>query len=160
MRSRSSGLSDRSMGVPVKPHVLLRAASALTVVHAALHTIGGLFGAPTHGQPEIDVRNAMQGFRFDAMGSLRSYWDFYFGFGLFVSVSLSVLAILMWQLGGLARLDPARARPPIATLCLAFVAFTLVSCGYFFVAPIVVEAIIAVLLALAWVACRVGTETA
>jgi len=32
------------------------------------------------------------------MGSMRSYWDFFFGYGLFVTIFLLAVAVLLWQL--------------------------------------------------------------
>jgi hypothetical protein len=95
----------------MKPHILLRTASILTLIHALLHHFGGLTRPPSHGQDEVVVRTAMKSFRMDVMGSFRSYWDFYFGFGLFLTVSLLLLAVLLWQLAALAKSDPAKAGP-------------------------------------------------
>jgi len=138
----------------MKPHVLLRAASVLTFVHAALHTFGGLLRAPMHGPREVELLNAMKAFQFDAMGSLRTYWDFYMGFGLFVSIGLVLQAVLMWQLASLVKVDPSKARPLIASLCLAFIAIAVLSWAYFFIAPLATELLIAVLLGVAYVLAR------
>ena len=43
----------------------------------------------------------MQSTHFYIMGSSRTYWDFYVGFGLFVSVFLLLAVVLAWQLGRL-----------------------------------------------------------
>jgi len=138
----------------MKPHVLLRAASLLTLIHAVLHTFGGLLHAPSRGPKEAELLSAMKAFQFDAMGSLRTYWDFYLGFGLFVTVSLVLLAVLMWQLGSLVKVDPAKARPFIASLTVAFIAIAVLSWAFFFVAPLVTEVLIAVLLGVAYVLAR------
>lgn len=138
----------------MKPHVLLRVASALTLIHAVLHTIGGLLSAPPHGQEGLAVLAAMKSFRFEVMGSLRSYWDFYLGFGLFLSVTLVVIAALLWQLATLARTAPARARPLMASLCACVVAFSVLSWPYFFVAPLVTELAIAICIGLAYASAR------
>jgi hypothetical protein len=140
----------------VKEIGLLRAASALTLVHAVLHTLGGLLKAPTHGGAEIAVLNTMQGFQFDFMGSLRSYWDFYLGFGLFVTLGLVLQAVLLWQLAPLARKEPQLARPFLATLLASFIVMMVLSWRYFFVAPLVFEGVIASLIASAYVLARPG----
>lgn len=77
------------------------------------------------------------------------------GFGLFVTVLLAFAAVLAWQLGGL----PAAtlATMPLITWGFAacFVAATVVTWRYFFVAPIVFSVIITLcLLAAAWLAGR------
>jgi hypothetical protein len=138
----------------LKDIVLLRAAAALTFVHAVFHTVGGLLKPPAHGAQEIAVLDAMKGFTFDFMGSMRSYWDFYFGFGLFVTLGLVLQAILLWQLAPLAGKAPHVARPLLRTLLASFAVMMLLSWRYFFVAPLATEALIAVLIALACVPTR------
>jgi hypothetical protein len=138
----------------MKPHILLRTASILTLIHALLHHFGGLTRPPSHGQDEVAVQTAMKSFQMDVMGSLRSYWDFYFGFGFFVTVSLLLLTVLVWQLAALAKSDPAKAGPFMATLFVGFVIFGGVSWTFFFIAPLVTEAIIALLIGLAYVFSR------
>jgi hypothetical protein len=138
----------------MKPHKLLRAASVLTVAHALLNTFAGLLSGTSHAQDETAVLNAMQSVQFDAMGSLRTYWDFYLGFGLFLTASLLLLSVLTWQLAALAKAEPAKARAFIASLCIAFLAFSVLSSVYFFLAPAVLELVIAALLGLAYVGSR------
>ena len=96
----------------------------------------------------------MKALRFDAMGSLRTYWDFYFGFGMFLTVNLLLLSVLSWQLAALVRVEPARARPLIASLCAAFLVFAVLSWLYFFIAPLIIEGMIALLLLLAYATSR------
>jgi hypothetical protein len=138
----------------VKVVGLLRAASALTFIHAFFHTTGGLLKAPAHGAPEIAVLSAMKTSQFDFMGSMRSYWDFYFGFGLFVTLGLVLQAVLLWQLAALADKVPAVARPLLGTLLASFVIAIGLSWRYFFVAPLVTEGIIAALIASAYLVMR------
>ena len=124
------------------------------MIHAVLHTVGGLLGEPSHGPEERAVIAAMKASAFDFMGSPRTYWDFYFGFGLFLSVGLVLQAVLLWQLAALAKSDPAKARPFMISLFLAFVAAILLSWQFFFIAPLVTEAIIAAFIALAYMSSR------
>ena len=89
--------------------LFLRIASVLTFIHAALHTIGGVFGKPAPGEQQAVV-DTMRANEFLAMGAMRSYWSFYFGMGLAVSVLLTVESVVFWQLGSLAKRDaPANA---------------------------------------------------
>ena len=144
----------------MKPHILLRAAAVLTLIHAALHTFGGMLQTPSRGLQETVVLAAMKGYRFDAMGSTRSYWDFYMGFGFFLSVSLVLVAVLLWQLASIAKSDAARTRPMVLAIAIGFAAFTALSWRYFFVAPLVTEALIAALLAVAFFTSRTGPRPA
>jgi hypothetical protein len=92
-----------------KPVLFLRIASALTLIHAVLHTVGGVFGKIDPGPASVAVE-AMKVNHFLFMGSIRSFWEF----------------------------------QPIAVISL----------NYFFLVPVLVEAVIAVLLGLAFVAAK------
>jgi len=135
----------------MKSHILLRAASLLSLVHALLHHFGGMSQPPSHGLGEVAVQAAMKSFHMDLMGSQRSYWDFYYGFGLFITVSLTVLAVVLWQLATLAKASPSQAKPIVASLSICFLAYSMVSCKYIFIAPFITELLIALLIATSFV---------
>jgi hypothetical protein len=135
----------------MRPPTLLRTASVLTLVHAILHTIGGVLKPPSHGPEEIAVLQAMSTHRFDFMGSMRSYADFMLGYGLFVAIALLVDAIVFWQLAVLARARPEGLRPIVAVFALGYLGLAIVSGKSFFIAPVVTELLIAVCLAAAFV---------
>ena len=66
--------------------ILYRIASVLLVLFAVGHTVGFLQIDPGWG---VDAMvKEMKSIRFDVLGSNRTYWDFYVGFGLFVSIFL------------------------------------------------------------------------
>lgn len=126
----------------------LRIASVLTMIHAVMHTIGGVFGKPSPGVAATVVAT-MRANRFAVFGVTRSYEDFYFGLGLGITIFLSVAAILLWQLGTLARTDAARLRPILLVLMAGFFLFAVDSYFYFFLGPVVAELLIALCLGLA-----------
>lgn len=136
---------------------LLRIAAILTLIHGILHTVGGLFRTPSFGASETAVIDAMKSASFDFMGSMRSYWDFYFGFGLNVSVTLFIEVLVLWQLADLSAAAPERARPLIASFAVAFLAMAALSFRYFFIAPIINELAIAALLVAAYLQSRSPT---
>jgi hypothetical protein len=139
--------------------LFLRIASVLTLVHAVLHTIGGVFGGAAPGAQQAAV-TAMQINQFQVMGVTRTFWDFYMGLGLAGSVSMTVEAVVFWQLGSLAKTDALRLRPILATFLIGFLGVAVVSYRYFFVAPVITEILIALCLGLAIVAGkqRAGAE--
>src|SRR5580698_6308177 len=102
-----------------KPVLFLRVASVLTLIHAVLHTIGGVFSSPDPGPATVAVE-AMKANRFLLMGNMRSYWEFYRGMGLAVSIFLTFEAVVFWQLSSLAKRDAIRLRPVLATFALAY----------------------------------------
>jgi hypothetical protein len=133
--------------------LFLRIASVLTLIHAALHTIGGVFGGAAPGVQQATVA-VMKANEFAAMGAMRNYWDFYRGLGLVVSVFLTVEGVVFWQLGSLAKTDALRLRPVLATFLVGYLGAAMVSCRYFFSAPVVTEILIALCLGLAIVSAR------
>lgn len=84
----------------------------------------------------------MRSIRFDVLGSNRTYWDFFVGFGLFVSVFLVLLAVLTWQLGGLPAAILASMRGTAWSLVICFGAVSILSLRYFFIIPIVFSILI------------------
>ena len=135
----------------MKPTLLLRIASVLSLLHCVLHTIGGVFGSPKHGAEEVAVIETMKTHHFAVMGSMRSYWDFLFGYGLFATIALLVEAILFWRLAAFAKTNPAWTRSIVGLFCFNFVGVAIiVSWKYFFIAPAVAELLIAACLALAF----------
>ena len=139
-----------------KPVLFLRIASVLTLIHAVLHTIGGVFSGPDPG-PGAVAYEAMKINQFLLMGNMRSYWEFYRGMGLAVTIFLTFGAVVFWQLSFLARTDPKRLRPILATFAIAYLAMAVNSQIYFFLAPVIVETIIAILLVLAIVTAKPQT---
>ena len=132
--------------------LLLRTASIVALLQGLAHTVLIVSATPKHGPDEVAVLGAMKAHRFDFLGSMRSYWDFYFGYALFVALTCVIEAVLFWQLAGLAAAHPALARPIVALFCGANIAFALLAAKYFFVTPIVPDVVIAVCLGVALLA--------
>jgi hypothetical protein len=132
----------------IKPALFLRIAAVLTLIHAVLHTIGGVFGSPDPG-PATAAVQAMTTNQFPLMGNTRSYWDFYRGFGLAVTIFLTAEAVVFWQLASLAKTEARRLRPILLTLLVAYATMAVNSYAYFFLGPALAEICIAVCLGLA-----------
>jgi hypothetical protein len=128
--------------------ILLRVASILTLIFAVGHSLGGMQSWSPAG--ETAVLREMRSFRFEAEGLSRTYWDFYVGFGVLISIYLFVQAVLLWQFAALAKADPPRVRPLIASFFLASLASALVSWRFIFAIPVVFAGLVAVCLALAF----------
>jgi hypothetical protein len=126
----------------MKPTLFLRIASLLTLLHSIAHTIGSVFGTPSPGAGEAAVA-AMKANRFLVMGVTRSYWDFQMGLSLAATVSLTVEAIVFWQLGTLAKTDSLRLRPIYGTFMVGYLAMSVVTGTYIFAPPMIGEILIA-----------------
>jgi len=124
----------------MKTATFLRIASVLTLIHSILHTIGGVFGKPAPGVATT-VAAAMRT-HFEVFGVNRSYSDFYMGFGLGITIFLTVDSILLWMLASMSRHDAPRLRPLIAVFALGYLAFAFNSYVFFFSFPIITELLI------------------
>ena len=122
---------------------VLRVAAAVALLLWIAHTALFLRARPTHGPEEVAVVQTMRAHRFDFAGASRSYWDFYFGYGLLAAVVVLVEAVLFWQLAG----APDVARPLVRSVVALFLAYNvghaLVAARYFFITPIIPVVVIA-----------------
>jgi len=137
----------------MKASLLYRIASGLLILFAVGHTLGFRRVDPRWGVDSVIA--ALRSTRFDVQGLNRTYWDFYTGFGLFVTVLLLFAAIVTWQLGGLPK-ESVSVMPGITWgLAACFVIVTFLSWRYFFIVPVVFSAVITICLILAaWAAGR------
>jgi hypothetical protein len=135
----------------MKASMFYRIAAVLLLLFAAGHTSGFPWSDPTWG---VDL-SSMRSTHFYIMGFSRTYWDFYVGSGLFVSVFLLLAVVLAWQLGGLPPESLARMRGTAWAFALCFVAITVLSWRYFFVIPIVFSIVTTLCLTVAaWLSAR------
>ena len=109
--------------------------------------MGGVLSPPRHGEKEVAVIETMKAYQFDVFGSMRSYWDFFFGYDLFVTISLLVLGVFFWQLANISRTYPLLVRRMSALFALNFILMAVVSWRYFFIGPALTEVLIAACLA-------------
>jgi len=133
----------------MKTTYLLRAAALVTLFFFAGHSSGYPW-TPDDGPAASAVVEAMKGHSFDVVGSIRTYWDFYIGFGLAISLFQLMQAVILWQLAGVARVNAASLRPIIAVFCIAYFINALLALKFLFVIPVVTSSVIALLLALAF----------
>ena len=82
----------------MKPVLFLRIASVLTLIHSVLHTIGGVFGKPSPGVETATIE-VMKSNQFVVFGLTRSYFQFFRGMGLAVTILLTAEAIVFWLEG-------------------------------------------------------------
>lgn len=125
----------------MKPSLLLRITSIITLLFAVGHTLGGANSWSPAG--ETDVLRAMRSYHFDAGGVSRTYLDFYLGLGFTISVYLLLQAVLLWQLATIAKVDSVRIRPLIVSFFVASVICAFLSWKLIFAVPAIFCAVIA-----------------
>ncbi|MGA9584637.1 MAG: hypothetical protein WBQ95_04870 [Terracidiphilus sp.] len=140
----------------MKPVICLRIASILTLIHAILHTIGGVFGKPPAGT--ATMVNATMRLTFPVFGVMRSYADFYHGMGLGITVALTMDAAILWLLASLAKSDARRLRPILAVFFVGYLALALNSFAFFFAGPVIAELLIVLSLGTAIVTAKRADE--
>lgn len=136
----------------MKATILYKVASVVLVLFAAGHNIGFKNVDPKWGVDPLVAM--MRGLHFKIQGSDRTYWDFYLGFGFFVTVLLLFAAVACWQLGMLKPEVLSQMQLTSWALAAAFAAVTYLSWRYFFPTPLVFSALTTALLAVAAVLAR------
>src|SRR3982750_4432491 len=129
--------------------ILYRVSSVLLVLFALGHTIGFRHVDPRWNADS--VANGMRSVSFEVQGFNRSYWDFFTGFGLFVTVFLLFAAVLSWRFGSMTpeRLSAIPVERWSVALCFAVIAG--LTWRYFFIAPGVLSTLAALgLVGAAW----------
>ncbi len=128
--------------------LMLRIAALVTLLYCAGHTLGAPW-TPATGPLEAPVLEAMKTHRFEALGSSRTYWEFYCGFGWVISGYLLLQAVVLWQMTGLARVNSSIMRPIIASFLVSFALNALLVWKFFFAVPLALAVTIAACLAIA-----------
>jgi len=141
----------------MRPTLLYRAAAVLLVFFAIGHTVSFSQVDPQWGIDAVVAQ--MKATTFQVIGTQRTYWDFFLGFGLFVSVLKLFAALVAWQLATVDRVVLARMGLLRWGFMLAFVGLAALSWQYLFLIPLIFSVAIAACLALAaWSGGRIGTE--
>jgi hypothetical protein len=128
----------------MKPALILRIAFAFVLMELAGHTWLVFSYVPKHGIEEVAVIAAMKSREFSFSGSHHTYWDLYFGYELFVSLSLLVEAAILWQVA------KSSVRSVVGILALGEAGYAILMSKYFFIIPIAGHTLMAILLAAAW----------
>jgi hypothetical protein len=133
----------------MKASLLYRISSILLVLFAIGHTLGFRQIDPKWGVDSLV--QSMKSIHFNANGTQRTYWDFFVGFGLFVTVLMLFASIIAWQFGSLSSETVATMRVSAWGFVACFAVVAYLSWRYFFIVPVVFSiAIFLCLAAAAW----------
>jgi hypothetical protein len=98
----------------------LRIAAGLALLQGIGHAAAVVRWAPMRGAREAAVVDAMKSQSFAFQGLVRSYWDFFFGYGLLTAFNCFVEAAVLWQVSRLASSsDPSAATMMVAIFLMA-----------------------------------------
>jgi hypothetical protein len=142
--SENKSKNKRLVGFLLSPVVLLRLSSILVV----LLMVGHMSAYPwsTHGLRETQLVYSMKSLNFEFMGERSSYWSLYFGWGLWMGVSLLTLAIILWLLADLARLAPRRVGVITGIISASCLVGAYLSFRFFYLPPFLLFSVICVIL--------------
>jgi hypothetical protein len=129
----------------MKPSTPLRAVAILMAVGDIGHTSGVLRTIP-RSLADGGLLAPLQNFHIVMMGTSRTHWDFYVGFGLAVTFQFLTVAGLAWLTANLADTEPQRAKPFIWLMLAAQSAGLVIGYVYFFAAPLVMTLLTMILL--------------
>ena len=119
----------------MKLSTLFRIAAVVALVQCIGHGSLFLTYRPSHGPEELAVVQAMQAHSFSFSGYMRSYWDMYFGYGLFSAFNCLIEALLFWTIAPLADGAGRRILPVATTFLFANIGYTALIARYFFALP-------------------------
>jgi hypothetical protein len=119
-----------------------RIAAYLMVLYTLGHTFGAVIGTPAFGSQSDAVVSSMKMVRVVAQGTERTWYDFFRGFGAFVSVFFIFSAWMVWYVGGLTPEDRRSFEPITWALVLAWAGGAVLAFTYFFTAPEIFSTVI------------------
>jgi hypothetical protein len=123
-----------------------RIAAYLMVLYTLGHTVGAVIGTPEFGPQSDTVVSSMKTVRVMVQGTERTWYDFYRGFGAFVSVFFMFSTWFAWYVGGMSRAERRTFHSITWALVLAWVGGAALAWEYFFAVPQIFSTVITVIL--------------
>ncbi len=115
------------------PVVLIRLSSILFFLTMLGHAWGYPWRATTKDPREAELVQSMRDTTFEFLGAHSTYWNLYFGWGLWVAVSLLAGAGVLWILSDLARVRSRSVGAITAVFCATSFLFAALSLRFFFI---------------------------
>jgi len=123
-----------------------RIASYLLVLFCAGHTVGGMLSQQSLGPESDAVFSLMKAVHFNFNGSRCTWYGFWFGFGLMVSVFLLFSALVAWQLDKVGSENWPAVSAIAWALAVSHLCNAVVSWAYFFTGAGILASAVAILL--------------
>ena len=129
------------------PVIFYRVSAVALLLFAAGHQFGFCHTDP---QWNADTTTAaMRYVRFPVQGFQRTYWEFFSGFGFFVTTLLLFSAYFAWYVGGLSPEVRRMLASVLWAFAIAYVVIAILAWRYFFMAPGIFATLVALLLVIA-----------
>lgn len=125
-----------------------RLAGYLAILFCAGHTFGGMLAQSSLGVAADEVFGAMKATHFRFNGADCTWYGFWLGFGLIVSIFLLLVAWAAFVLDGVSHAVWSQLAPLAWGLVVAMLFNGIVSWRYFFAGPTILSVLIAALLTL------------
>lgn len=126
-----------------------RLAAYVLVLYTLGHTLGAVVATPEFGAESAQVVGAMKTVHVVAQGADCTWYGFYRGFGIFVSIFFVFSIVMCWHVGGM-KLEGRLASLPLTWALAASYAVSVVTAWtYFFAMPILFSTLVTSLLAVA-----------
>ena len=125
---------------------LFRIATYILIVVAIGHTWGALLSIPGLGPDGDRVLAAMKSVHFRCLTRDCTWYSYYYGFGMMLSVFLLLSAAITWFIGGLGDREQRALAPITWALFLSYVATSFLAWRYLFPPPAIFSVVIAALL--------------
>jgi len=132
--SESKSNNKRLLGFLGSPLILIRLSAILFVGLMVGHM--SAYPWTNHGLQETQLVDSMKSLNFEFMGERSSYWSLYFGWGLWMGVSLLTLAIILWLVSDLARLAPRHVGVITGVISASCLIGAYLSFRFFYIPPL------------------------
>jgi hypothetical protein len=129
----------------LSPVVLIRFSSILFAILTLGHTSGYPWTADQHLR-EKQLVASMKSVDLVFAGERSSYWNLYFGWGLYVAVLLLTLTIILWFLSNIARIAPRPVGIIIQIISASCLVEAYLSFRFFYMPPFLLSSAIFVVL--------------
>ena len=112
-----------------------RIASCLLVFYTIGHTLGAVIDTPKFGAEADSVADLMKSVHVQTQGFDCTWYGFYRGFGIFVSLFFALSAVMTWIVGGMSTVKRRTVLPLMWALFASYATSVIVTLSYFFLVP-------------------------
>jgi hypothetical protein len=126
-----------------------RLAAYVLVLYTLGHTFGAVIATPDFGSESMQVVTGMKAVHVVAQGADCTWYGFYRGFGIFVSLFFVFSLLVAWHVGGKTLEHRVALLPVTWALFASYAASIVTALVYFFPMPIIFSTAVTLLLGVA-----------